>query len=1040
MSATGGGLVLVEVGGRKRRLVVPASGQIVVGADPRRAGLLLVDEGVEKEHCRIGTLVGGGFALRDLGSPSGTKVNGQRVQSKRIVHGDRIQVGSVELRVIDSSLEPLSARQPSTEEEPALSALDELHLPESPSSGEETFSGTIGGYRIIRTLGRGAFGSVLLTVQESLQRETALKLLSPKLEGNAEFVRRFQEEARAAASLSHPNVVIVYDVGEAEGHHFLSMEYMAQGSLENRLRREGQLKWSEVVTILIDAARGLVYAEQRGIVHRDIKPANLMLSEAGVTKISDLGLAVSLDAASKAEAQGTAHFVSPEQARGEAIDHRTDLYSLGATAFRLLTGQTPFGGNSKREILSAVFNETPPRASEFAPDTPPELDELVARLLLKSAADRPQSARILVAELEHIAARAGQSGHGASAGAGSGGGLLKLALAILALVSVALGTRWFLNRPSDQTAEPDNSNAVTKTALAPPVFDDVETDATPGERLGEPGSKTTSKLGIQTVKPPSQADDQALLLLENKASQALLAVAALADGAARVEALQSLRETYRGTDAAVLAETQLAEIRERKAGENAVTSKAQRERQGALAALRATSLIDEEGFDVIQGLIDWKKYKTPLPLLGDTEFAESLAHLKTELINRALREAQAAVDAADQFASTGDFEAAANALAEGRQRLGLEWLENLAPDALQNVRAGQLEDEQESAQGDQKSGLVAGLGGGASNRPRSKNPVTRAELDRRKKEWELEHQHEIQQIKLAMKLEDSIPKDSLVTLLAADERLKERALALPTEELAFLKALNEEERRQSAGKLHAGTGLESELRALDFGAISARLTDVTTNLKSDELRSRFLALAGDIESFRIALRTIRSEYDSGNWRRRALADPSSRRAKAATVVGATESGWLVGTDSAPELVSNAALVGSTAALDLLFNARINRDYTPAELNGIASGMRLAAVLETLVLLQPAFSSSPPSLKREELESYEEIFDRAREWARLAGDSAQQLLEERAAVRVLSALADSGEEGWTSAVQELDSAVSEGDGSLFILLLTTSGSN
>jgi len=1036
MSASGEGLVLVEVGGRERRLVVPASGHIVVGADPRRAGLLLVDAGVEKEHCRIGTLVGGGFALRDLDSPSGTKVNGQRVRSKRIVHGDRIQLGSVELRVIDPSLEPLSADSPLEPDEPALAELDELHLPAPQSSGEETFTGTIGGYRIIRTLGRGAFGSVLLAVQESLQRETALKLLSPKLEGNAEFVRRFQEEARAAASLSHPNVVIVYDVGEAEGHHFLSMEYMAQGSLESRLRREGQLEWAEVVAILIDAARGLVYAEQRGILHRDIKPANLMLSEAGVTKISDLGLAVSLDAASKAEPQGTAHFVSPEQARGEAIDHRSDLYSLGATAFRLLTGHTPFEGNSKREILSAVFNETPPRASEFAPETPPELDDLVARLLLKSAAERPQSARMLVAELELISARAGQSSHGATASATPGGGLLKFALGLVALVAVALGTQWFLNRPGEQTAAPDDSRVVSNTTLAPPVFDDVDGDRAAGEPLGGEGSKSSTKLGMRTDEAPSQADDQALLLLEEEASAALLATSALADEAARVEALQTLRESYRGTDAAVLAETQLAEIRERRAGENAVMSKAQRERGNALAALRATIRIDEEEFDVVQGLIDWKQYKTPLPLLSDTEFAGSLALLETELIDRALAEAQAAIDEADRLALAGDFEGAGGVLAAGRERLDRERLEQLRTEGREIAKTAWLEAEAEQ---EQSLEVVAGLGsGGGSSREREQ--PTPEERERRKREWEREHAIELQRVESELKAKLPIPNGALVTLLEVDDRLKERALALPDERAAFIRALGEVERRQSADKLHAGPGLESELRALDFGAIAARLTEVSSNLKSDELRSRFLALAGDIESFRIVLRTIRSEFDAGHWRRRALADPSSRRAKAATVVGATESGWLVGTDSAPELISNAALAGSTAALDLLFNSRINRDYTPAELSGIASGLRLAAVLETLARLQPAFSSSPPSLNREELEGFAELFDRAREWARLAGDEDPLLLEERAATRVLSALADSGEEGWTSAVQELDAAVSEGDGSLLILLLTTSGSN
>ena len=171
----------------------------------------------------------------------------------------------------------------------------------------------IPGYSIQKTLGRGGMGAVFLARQDRLHRNVALKILSPRLAADTEFVSRFHREAQAAAAFNHPNVVTVYDVGEAGGVHYLAMEYMDGESLEETLTREGRLPWKTVAQMLLGAARGLVYAESRGIVHRDIKPSNLMLNSDAQVKLADLGLAQrDDDDAGDGRVFGTPHFMPPE--------------------------------------------------------------------------------------------------------------------------------------------------------------------------------------------------------------------------------------------------------------------------------------------------------------------------------------------------------------------------------------------------------------------------------------------------------------------------------------------------------------------------------------------------------------------------------------------------------------------------------------------------------------------------------------------------------------------------------------------------------
>ena len=413
-TASRGILVLEVLGESGPGTPLPDRGSLVIGSSADQAGLVLAGAGVAGAHCAVGRVKGGGWALKDLGSRAGTEVNGSRVASVRLSHGDVIAVGSRRLRVVD----PARPRELVLSSAPAAGG-----RPAAPRTGSSDLSdlgdlppARIGGFRVERRLGRGGMGEVYLAVQESLGRPVALKVLSARLDADHDFVERFLSEARAAAALNHTNVVVVYDVGEADGHHYLAMEYMDRGSLEERVAAGGALPWREALDVLYDAASGLVYAESKGIVHRDIKPANLMQNSAGATKIADLGLATQAEAeerdAAERKVYGTPHFISPEQARGGAVDHRSDLYSLGATMYRLLSGHTPFEGGTTRDILRAHFSEEPRPIEEWVPEIPGELAELVTGLLAKAPDDRPRSAASL---LESVGRLRLQAAHGAVA-------------------------------------------------------------------------------------------------------------------------------------------------------------------------------------------------------------------------------------------------------------------------------------------------------------------------------------------------------------------------------------------------------------------------------------------------------------------------------------------------------------------------------------------------------------------------------------------------------------------------------------------------
>jgi serine/threonine protein kinase len=277
-------------------------------------------------------------------------------------------------------------------------------------------------YRVLSPLGSGGMGVVYLAEDERLGRQVALKFLPPESAASRQALERFRVEARAASSLSHPGICAIFDIGDDEGTPFIVMEALRGESLRDRINR-GPLKVADLLDIAIQLADALDAAHAQGIIHRDIKPSNIFIGDKNRTKILDFGLAKlaqasgprSSNAATRAlnasthrdltipgSALGTVSYMSPEQARGEEVDTRTDLFSLGVVLYEMATGIQAFGGSTQAIVFDAILNRTPHPISHINPSIPPRLEALITTSLEKERELRHQHASDLEAELKRI--------------------------------------------------------------------------------------------------------------------------------------------------------------------------------------------------------------------------------------------------------------------------------------------------------------------------------------------------------------------------------------------------------------------------------------------------------------------------------------------------------------------------------------------------------------------------------------------------------------------------------------------------------------
>jgi len=270
----------------------------------------------------------------------------------------------------------------------------------------DTLIGTFfdGRYQVVRKLGAGGMANVYLAEDQELGRGVAIKILNDRHANDEQFVERFRREAKNAAALSHPNIVSIYDRGEAEGTYYIAMEYLDGRTLKELIVQRGPAP----VTVSVEYARqvlsALRFAHRHGIVHRDIKPHNVLVDAEGRVKVTDFGIARA-GASQMTEAGsivGTAQYLSPEQARGGDVDQRSDLYSLGVVLYELITGTLPFNGDTPVEIAMKHLSTVPEPPSERRPDIPRDLDLIVMRALAKDPDDRYASAEEMDADLERF--------------------------------------------------------------------------------------------------------------------------------------------------------------------------------------------------------------------------------------------------------------------------------------------------------------------------------------------------------------------------------------------------------------------------------------------------------------------------------------------------------------------------------------------------------------------------------------------------------------------------------------------------------------
>lgn len=260
----------------------------------------------------------------------------------------------------------------------------------------------IPGYRIEKPLGVGGMASVYLAVQESLDREVALKVMAPSLSSNQEFTERFLKEGRLTAKLAHPNLVTVYDIGQHNSLYYLAAEYIPGGTLRDRMNRGMTL--SEIIDVMRDVAMGLTYAHEKGVVHRDVKPGNVLFRANGTAVLADFGIAKAMNSNTMStqagNSIGTPHYMSPEQARADKVDGRSDLYSLGAMMYEMLVGVPPYESSDPFEIaLKHVTHPLPTLPQQFT-----WLQPILNKLMAKLPSDRFATGEEFVAALDKLMA------------------------------------------------------------------------------------------------------------------------------------------------------------------------------------------------------------------------------------------------------------------------------------------------------------------------------------------------------------------------------------------------------------------------------------------------------------------------------------------------------------------------------------------------------------------------------------------------------------------------------------------------------------
>ncbi|MCQ2551043.1 MAG: Stk1 family PASTA domain-containing Ser/Thr kinase [Clostridia bacterium] len=279
----------------------------------------------------------------------------------------------------------------------------------------------VGRYELIEKIGEGGMATVYKAKDRLLNRFVAIKVLRPEFTKDAQFIENFRKESQAAAGLTHPNIVSVYDVGREGNIHFIVMELVEGRTLSDIIKEKGPLEYKETVNIMKQVISALALAHNHGIIHRDVKPHNILITQDGVAKLADFGIAKAINDSTLSDSKnnilGSVHYFSPEQARGSYVDERSDIYSTGIVMYEMLTGKVPFDGDTAVSIALMHINDTMKRPSELVGGIPPVLERIVLKATDKVQTNRFKSADEMLKELENIEFLSAKVGDSILAGA-----------------------------------------------------------------------------------------------------------------------------------------------------------------------------------------------------------------------------------------------------------------------------------------------------------------------------------------------------------------------------------------------------------------------------------------------------------------------------------------------------------------------------------------------------------------------------------------------------------------------------------------------
>lgn len=999
------------------KIALPADGRLILGSAAGTAGLVLQGANIDEVHCALSRETPRGWSIQDLGSQSGTFVNDNRIERIDITPGDVIRLGSVELTLEDGKRTPASTpRKRTSSREFSKDAL-----------GPDK---RIGGFLLQRRLGTGGMGIVWLARQESLDRPVALKLLSPRLARDAAFVARFQAEARAAAALSHPNVVVVYDVGSADGQHFLAMEFMAGGSLEDDLTSEGPLPWRDAVQALRDCAEGLVYAEERGIVHRDVKPDNLMRTNAGAVKLADLGLATSTGSETgDGRILGTPHFLAPEQAKGGAPDHRSDLYSLGATAYRLLTARNPFQGKTSRDIVRAHLTEDPLPPSAHVSGLPPELDAIVLSMLAKDPEDRPQTAAQVSAQLGALL--------NGGATAGRSGSKLFVGIAVALLIAAAA---YFLIPKGDGPIEDDDpglngGNTVSQTV-------DGNDGATAGDtEVVESGQGGGTEDGgfFDPVSIDGTADAAVEEALDRRELRAQLALASLSPQLTpelEIVELRAIEESFQGTPTARGIAGRIATLELKMQRETEEAGNQSRAFDLAYATLAQTvgwPAAEGTGWDIgetLQSLFNTVKRPyntTPLdPESGDEAPVDS-----NDLV--AASDGPGADSGPDQGrakedpvldSGTGDDEIGDS---EGATTAEV-------PQAIEEIPAitaarKQLADEIVVRAIAELSGVSPQLNSALENADFELATSSMAATIARTK---------------LPKPPESLEPARWGELVELVQVLHARGQGLTSEVATRRQAVAASEHAGLAQVIGPVGSLRDAVSANDWNASLAAIDSYATAALSPETSARAGLLATQLRGAQSAIELLIETRASGEWRRRSASLPVAGRSRPTEIKDIDATGLQLLVDNVEQKLGWSDVIPFPDAVSGLFKGRFSRTLTGAEQRSILQLLRVSAALRGAQLADQVLAPNSQSnnLNSREAEELSEVFDHANDWLEGMGlgntndPLIAELAQDQLAAQLLrSALEAYQESRWTQAVSDMDALLGGASDSLLVAFLS-----